>query len=114
MLNGTVQEVYSQLVQTSPDYVVERFGAAESKRALQTAAPPKLSKRGDVHCGGFANAGRGAINGGIAYLRGVGGQPQRGPGPGNCGRVSCSDGSAIWWCNDVSVSVTSYFSQTKC
>ncbi|KAK0726641.1 hypothetical protein B0T21DRAFT_293327 [Apiosordaria backusii] len=37
---------------------------------------------------------------GIKYLRGLDGIPKNGPGPGNCGRVSCSYGSAIYWCNE--------------
>lgn len=39
---------------------------------------------------------------GIDYLESVPGTPGNGPGPGNCGRVSCSYSSAIYWCNDVS------------
>lgn len=45
------------------------------------------------------------INNGVSYLKGIKGQPRNGPGPGNCGRVSCSYDSAIWWCNDVSINV---------
>ncbi|KAK0736706.1 hypothetical protein B0T21DRAFT_402075 [Apiosordaria backusii] len=41
-----------------------------------------------------------AIVWGIEYLRGVPGTAKNGPGPGNCGRVSCSWKSAIWWCNE--------------
>ena len=41
------------------------------------------------------------VNEGINYLLGVDGKPGNGPGPGNCGRVSCSYQSAIYWCNDV-------------
>ncbi|KAK3402528.1 hypothetical protein B0T20DRAFT_485141 [Sordaria brevicollis] len=36
----------------------------------------------------------------IFDLRRVDGKPANGPGPNNCGRVSCRDGTAIWWCND--------------
>ena len=48
-----------------------------------------------------------AIDMGIDYLNSLSGVPGNGvPGedaaPKNCGRVSCSWGSAIWWCNDVS------------
>lgn len=39
---------------------------------------------------------------GIEYLGTVAGTPTEGPGPGACGRVSCSYGAAIYWCNDVS------------
>ncbi|KAJ0422770.1 hypothetical protein BJY00DRAFT_310778 [Aspergillus carlsbadensis] len=35
-----------------------------------------------------------------AALSGLKGYPKRGAGPGNCGRVSCSYNTAIWWCND--------------
>ena len=42
------------------------------------------------------------IKEGIRYLRGISGKPSLGPGPASCGRVSCSHGAAIWWCNDVS------------
>ncbi|KAK3949163.1 hypothetical protein QBC32DRAFT_379277 [Pseudoneurospora amorphoporcata] len=45
-----------------------------------------------------------AIQDGITYLRGVVGKPANGPGPNNCGRVSCSWNAAIWWCNDNTVS----------
>lgn len=40
---------------------------------------------------------------GIEYLGTVAGTPTEGPGPGACGRVSCSYGAAIYWCNDVSL-----------
>ncbi|KAK4663492.1 hypothetical protein QC763_608823 [Podospora pseudopauciseta] len=37
---------------------------------------------------------------GITYLRGVEGTPKNGPGPNECGRVSCGYGAAIHWCNE--------------
>ncbi|KAK4205549.1 hypothetical protein QBC40DRAFT_260801 [Triangularia verruculosa] len=42
------------------------------------------------------------IEDGIYYLMNLPAQakPKNGPGPGNCGRVSCSWGDAIYWCND--------------
>ncbi|KAI0489664.1 hypothetical protein F4859DRAFT_509250 [Xylaria cf. heliscus] len=40
------------------------------------------------------------IREGIAYLHNIHGNCTNGPGPGNCGRVSCSYGSGIWFCND--------------
>lgn len=58
-----------------------------------------LNKR-DTSCGGLGNAQKIAIQKGIIHLRTVNGRPSNGPGPNNCGRVSCSDNSAIWWCND--------------
>lgn len=50
--------------------------------------------------GGRASSYR--IKQGIEYLGTVPGSPGQGPGPGSCGRVSCSYGAAIYWCNDVS------------
>ncbi|KAK0658299.1 hypothetical protein QBC41DRAFT_308244 [Cercophora samala] len=49
--------------------------------------------------------GRSVILTGISYLRGLEGttKPKNGPGPGNCGRVSCSWNGAIFWCNDNNV-----------
>jgi hypothetical protein len=41
-----------------------------------------------------------AASNGVRYLRRVQGRPRNGPGPGNCGRVSCSYKSETWWCND--------------
>lgn len=68
--------------------------------------------------GGTASNRR--IQEGIAYLGTVSGTPVEGPGPGACGRVSCSYGGAIYWCNDVSflaslsLSLTqTYYKQTK-
>ncbi|KAK4199942.1 hypothetical protein QBC40DRAFT_175094 [Triangularia verruculosa] len=48
------------------------------------------------------NANRYYIDAGIRYLRGLEGttKPKNGPGPGNCGCVSCSWNAAIFWCND--------------
>lgn len=46
-------------------------------------------------CGHFKDANIDAIKQGVAYLRDVPGRPGMPPGPGSCGRVSCSDKSAI-------------------
>ncbi|KAL2070148.1 hypothetical protein VTL71DRAFT_13174 [Oculimacula yallundae] len=96
VLNGTIQQVYSQLLDINPGYQAEIEAAIPSSQV----AARGLEKRGDVHCGGFANAATFRIREGISYLRGVGGNPVAGPGPGNCARVSCSWSAAIWWCND--------------
>ncbi|GAB0137671.1 hypothetical protein EsDP_00005928 [Epichloe bromicola] len=48
----------------------------------------------------WAPASVGSIDGGIYHLSHVPGKPRSNPGPGLCGRVSCSYYSAIWWCND--------------
>jgi hypothetical protein len=93
LLNGTVEEVMSQASQINPRFKLkERAPVARS-----------VIKRGNKICDNFPDkAIWWAINDGADYLRNLPGQPTNGPGPGNCGRVSCSYNSAIWWCNDVS------------
>ncbi|KAK4449043.1 hypothetical protein QBC34DRAFT_380525 [Podospora aff. communis PSN243] len=65
-------------------------------------APPamRLTRREVKFCNNFGKASVAAIRDGVSYLRGVPGIPTNGPGPGACGRVSCSYNSAIYWCND--------------
>ncbi|KAM7202260.1 hypothetical protein V8F33_002977 [Rhypophila sp. PSN 637] len=54
-----------------------------------------------INCvGPWETANVGRIREGISHLKGVPGKPANSPGPGSCGRVSCSYQSAIWWCND--------------
>ncbi|KAH8779879.1 hypothetical protein F5883DRAFT_600191 [Diaporthe sp. PMI_573] len=75
-VNGTVQDVLES-----------RQGRIEARQR-------------SIICFNFPTANGNRIQDGIGYLRGVRGQPSNGPGPGNCGRVSCSNNAAIWWCND--------------
>ncbi|EQL02535.1 hypothetical protein OCS_01752 [Ophiocordyceps sinensis CO18] len=98
LINGTVEQVYDQVLDIKPDWNpldVPAAAAAPGKRGYKV-------KRGNVICGVWASATRGAIINGISYLRRVRGSATSGPGPGNCGRGRCSRNAAIWWCNDVS------------
>ncbi|KAI1332852.1 hypothetical protein F5Y16DRAFT_407446 [Xylariaceae sp. FL0255] len=52
----------------------------------------------NVGLSGPANYNR--IEQGVTYLQKVKGRCGNGPGPGNCGRISCSYDAAIYWCND--------------
>jgi hypothetical protein len=54
---------------------------------------------------GWERANRDRIEQGWNHLFNAPGKPSNGPGFGECGRVSCSHDSAIWWCNDVSESL---------
>lgn len=82
--------------------------SAPAKRAPSTrpvSSRPELMKVKSIMCEAPLPAClTGAILGGIDYLRKIrkGRHPRNGPGPRNCGKVSCSDNSAIFWCNDVS------------
>ncbi|RAK78812.1 uncharacterized protein BO72DRAFT_457416 [Aspergillus fijiensis CBS 313.89] len=105
ILSGTVQEIYAELIKINPTYdgdfaelAANNTLAAENH--VDTSSSSSLHKRNDVTCNNYPQAIRRRIEEGISYLRGVSGQPRNGPGPGNCGRVSCSYNSAIWWCND--------------
>ena len=101
---GTVQDVYAELEKVNPNFVSD-FGLEDPDNSTSVTAP--LESRAyyieSIHCdwGGDYCSGQSILDG-IKYLRGVPGQPKTGPGPGNCGRVSCSYNSAIYWCNDVS------------
>jgi hypothetical protein len=101
-LNGTLEEVHAELLELNPRWD-EDFLTDETEDEINP-----LAKRTDFYgsktvCQKFGSSARFTpIQNGIKYLRGVKGNPRAGPGPANCGRVSCSYNSAIWWCNDVS------------
>ncbi|UNI18893.1 hypothetical protein JDV02_005131 [Purpureocillium takamizusanense] len=96
VLNGTIQEVYAEALRLNPGFSLRH-----------KPAPRGLNqKRSDVRCGNWPLANKGRIQEGINYLRTAPAAPRNGPGPGNCGRVSCSHNSAIWWCNDNTVAKT--------
>ncbi|KUI62716.1 hypothetical protein VP1G_09831 [Cytospora mali] len=97
-INGTIQEATQRLKDLDLAHLLH-------DDSLASSTPPVYSYTGNVaFCGKdggpFPNASIAAIGDGISYLRNVSGTPTSGPGLGNCGRVSCSSGSAIWWCND--------------
>lgn len=101
-LSGTVQEIYSQVLQRNPNFKLKPNSSRKERR--ETDLGLSLNKRWaltDQYCGIFSNAYCGAIAAGVNYFYGVPGSPINGPGPGNCGRASCSYGSGIWWCNNV-------------
>lgn len=97
-LNGTVEEVITQAKQLNPDFVPAK---GESQQATESE-PAALAKRNDIVCNKLPKGDIWKLRDGVSYLRGLSGGLTEGPGPGNCGRVSCSWKSAIWICNDVS------------
>ncbi|KAK3987947.1 hypothetical protein QBC44DRAFT_399507 [Cladorrhinum sp. PSN332] len=103
-LNGTVQQVRAQLLEINPKYD-EEFAPIISERnakALEETTPASpLHKRDWTVCWGrMAGARQERIIQGIHYLRGLSGEARNGPGPRNCGRVSCDLDNSIWYCND--------------
>ncbi|KAL3456003.1 hypothetical protein BJX64DRAFT_271465 [Aspergillus heterothallicus] len=107
---GTIQQVRDEALKVNSNWEAEYIEPARVKREAQSSPPASseiLAKRTDfqtdgrVDCGGqWEQTSRDDIMRGIFYLRDVPGRPTNGPGPGACGRVSCSYGAAIWWCND--------------
>ncbi|KAM7194189.1 hypothetical protein V8F20_008109 [Naviculisporaceae sp. PSN 640] len=95
-ITGPVENVYHTLMKLNP-------GLANSVQASPNE-PRATDDRAGTHCGpsifGWDGANTFRIQEGIKYLRTQPGQPVSQPGPGACGRVSCSWDSAIWWCND--------------
>ncbi|PVI05988.1 hypothetical protein DM02DRAFT_623677 [Periconia macrospinosa] len=107
-VTGTVQDVVAHLSAENPNWESD-FGFNKTLHA-STDSDPAHQKRGlsfpftgvlcNIRVGEWGWAGYFPILDGISYLKGVGGTPTMGPGPGACGRVSCSYDSAIYWCND--------------
>ncbi|PTB40428.1 hypothetical protein M441DRAFT_141907, partial [Trichoderma asperellum CBS 433.97] len=104
ILNGTIEQVHDELIKLNPNWDNEYLGENPSKHSENSTR--LLDKRTDFSgaqyfCRGrWPEALKEEIKRGIKYLRRVNGRPTNGAGPGNCGRVSCSYHSAIWWCND--------------
>ncbi|KAE8400809.1 hypothetical protein BDV37DRAFT_274181 [Aspergillus pseudonomiae] len=101
-VKGTVEDVVAELSKQNSSAEAQIRARGKAKQSLMKRADPT-----GYHCGDpFTPASSAAISRGIEYLQGVPGKPVNGPGPGNCGRVSCSYNAAIWWCNDNTESKT--------
>ncbi|KAL8391924.1 hypothetical protein RB595_002217 [Gaeumannomyces hyphopodioides] len=129
-LNGTLQQVHAQLLRLNPNYNADFHINMEGLRhihegwsmfCINAGCPPttttttttssKLLQDDTVYTfRGFVQtkclhhdslARMKAIDEGVWYLRNVrNARPKNGPGPNNCGRVSCSWAAGIYWCND--------------
>ncbi|POR38578.1 Uncharacterized protein TPAR_01207 [Tolypocladium paradoxum] len=98
-LNGTAEDVHKQLLEINPNYnedfkMFERRSTDIEKRIdwsdTKVICSPEL----------FGKCSMYKMWDGVNYLYSLPGQPRNGPGPGACGRVSCSGNTAILWCND--------------
>ena len=107
--NGTVEGLVAKIHQDHPEFGAKlqaKIATVHARMLVEAAEKSEMNstslvKRDDVICCNFGSPCNVDITQGISYLRGVGGQPVQGPGPGSCGRVSCAYNGAIWWCNDV-------------
>ncbi|KAF6795050.1 hypothetical protein CSOJ01_13509 [Colletotrichum sojae] len=105
VLNGTVEQVLDQLHSSNPKLLATFNLNLQDEGALSVrdeTDPLPLDHFGSI-CHEQPAGNVKAWWEGIKYLEKVPGRPVNGPGPGQCGRVSCSYNTQIWWCNDVSV-----------
>ncbi|KAK1781361.1 hypothetical protein QBC45DRAFT_65059 [Copromyces sp. CBS 386.78] len=98
-VTGTIQQVFDALDKANPNFRQD-FGITDSSVLAATTESASSYEVERVICNVFDYARKDATQDGINHLNSVPGAPANGPGPGNCGRVSCSYASAIYWCND--------------
>ncbi|KAK3397670.1 hypothetical protein B0T20DRAFT_453742 [Sordaria brevicollis] len=101
-VTGTVQQVYAALDKVNPNFRKD-FGIGNESNNSVLAMTTESNSNYELQslaCDVFDYAQRTATQDGIKHLNSVPGAPSNGPGPRNCGRVSCSYESAIYWCND--------------
>ncbi|OBS29562.1 hypothetical protein FPOA_03500 [Fusarium poae] len=112
VLAGTIEKVHEKLLQMNPNWNEEYNSTQNSAGNGKRDSNIHLFSRNvfsgaEYKCGGtLPECHPTGIATGIDYLRSVKGKPKNGPGPGNCGRVSCTQNGAIWWCNDNASSKT--------
>ncbi|KAH8167122.1 hypothetical protein CIB48_g1107 [Xylaria polymorpha] len=95
-MGSGLQHIEEQIREIKPSFSWSRETEPGSRDSLE-------EDEGDILCEMAWNpqfASVFHIRQGITYLRKIHGNCTNGPGPGNCGRVSCSYGSGIWFCND--------------
>jgi hypothetical protein len=109
-LTGTVQEVHAQAVKLNPDFKLNNVSSLDPSNDKRDLPKPttlmtyNFPKDPTAQCVPSLD--------GAYYLNRVPGTPTNGPGPGNCGRVSCAYNSAIWWCKFVSSLIQSCDSES--
>ncbi|KAI3395804.1 hypothetical protein diail_817, partial [Diaporthe ilicicola] len=110
-VTGTIQDVADHLAFFDPKaFDILNKSIADSVEARPFGAPgvafDVVNGTGYL-CNIYPSTANGTrVEDGIEYLRKVKGSPTNGPGPGACGRVSCSYNAAIWWCNDNDYALT--------
>ncbi|GFF63739.1 hypothetical protein IFM60648_01027 [Aspergillus lentulus] len=97
-VTGTVEEVYAHLKTLNPGFE-EEFPPVAHNDVIEARGADYTMQSYYCH-GPWPTCSWYRIQQGVSYLDGVPGRPSQGPGPGSCGRVSCSYNSAIYWCND--------------
>ncbi|PHH63172.1 hypothetical protein CDD81_6223 [Ophiocordyceps australis] len=101
LLNGTIQEVERQAIALNPNWKQDISNSPTSGHLDKRA----FFRREKLQCREttrkeWTEAKVSAILKGIDHLRGTPCRPARPATGKTCERVSCSENSAIWWCND--------------
>lgn len=104
-VTGTIEQAYKHMKTINPGFL-SNFGFDQPPVNVSSLSMMPLESRGytidHIACDvDFEWAFLEPIQTGMFYLNNIPGKPTNGPGPGNCGRVSCSYDAAIYWCNDV-------------
>ncbi|KAK3502037.1 hypothetical protein B0T13DRAFT_465264 [Neurospora crassa] len=102
-VTGTIEQAFKHMKTINPGFISD-FGFDQPVNVSSLSMPVEL--RGytinHITCDVvFEWAYLVEIQTGMFYPNNIPGKPTNGPGPGNCGRVSCSYDAAIYWCNDV-------------
>ncbi|KAK0735738.1 hypothetical protein B0T21DRAFT_412337 [Apiosordaria backusii] len=98
-VTGTIEQAIAKMEADYPGWnatFMAQDPASDGTGITKHADPVKYN----CNVPGDADARRVPIGIGISYLRRVPGTAKNGPGPENCGRVSCSWNAAIIWCNN--------------
>ncbi|KAG6289720.1 hypothetical protein E4U09_004799 [Claviceps aff. purpurea] len=106
LVNGTIQQVDAYMEAHYPGWSAKHahFSSPYPVHAKEAPASlPELMKVKSVTCNyPLHQASTRAILGAMDHLRRIGMDrgPRWSPRPGTCGKLSCSDEGAIFWCND--------------
>ncbi|KAL2821294.1 hypothetical protein BDW59DRAFT_164325 [Aspergillus cavernicola] len=110
-LNGTAQEVYTQLLKINPDYDEDWHITTTPERETEYPVSSSSSSsrllldtravKHDIKCRGFLDATEYGTFDGVKTLRKMAtGSSKPRLGAGKCEKVACSYKSKISWCND--------------
>ncbi|KAI3319666.1 hypothetical protein HD806DRAFT_508700 [Xylariaceae sp. AK1471] len=107
VFKGTIQDVIKQMKQIKghdfePDFVVRAHSAVKTPNRAAQDDPPSNNQRVVCGVGGAGEVLKIILEDGIGYLAELDDSVMcsNGPGPQNCGRISCSWNVAIWDCNE--------------
>ncbi|KAK4172733.1 hypothetical protein QBC36DRAFT_294066 [Triangularia setosa] len=101
-ITGTIEQAVAKMEADYPGWNETFMSQPPASPSASAGGVSKIFEPDHYDCNvpGDKIAQQGAIWEGIIYLRQLNDTAKNGPGPENCGRVSCSYNSAIIWCNN--------------